>query len=221
VVDKIKSVSALNKGHKIIVEFDTPHFSLNLPKGQPAAFILSNFAYDERGRRFHTDIIAGSQDQPTSVSVSGRVFVQREIPVLSRRMEAGAILAQSDLSFTTAEVDRIPADAILSASDLIGREVAADVAEGMPLRARDVRPPRLILRGSLVTMRIETPTMLVTAQGRALQEGAMGDTVRVLNTRSNRLIEGRVTAAGIVDIAINQMDAPMRNAKAENNLYRQ
>ena len=68
----------------------------------------------------------------------------------------------------------------------------------MPVRERDVIPPRLVVRGTLVTMKIETPFMTVTAQGRALQDGKLGDVVRVINTQSNRTIEGTVEAAGVV-----------------------
>ena len=72
------------------------------------------------------------------------------------------------------------------------------------MRARDVSAPRLVTRGSLVTIKVETPYMMVTAQGRALQDGAMGDTVRVTNTQSNRTIEGIVASAGVVRIQTAQ-----------------
>ena len=55
----------------------------------------------------------------------------------------------------------------------------------------------LSLRGSLVTMKIETPFMTVTAQGKAQQDGAEGEIVRVINTQSNRVVEGTVTGPGM------------------------
>ena len=61
--------------------------------------------------------------------------------------------------------------------------------------------PRLVTRGSIVTMKIETPSLTVTAQGRALQDGKLGDTVRVTNTQSNRMIEGTVESDGTVKVA--------------------
>jgi flagella basal body P-ring formation protein FlgA len=53
-------------------------------------------------------------------------------------------------------------------------------------------------------MRIETPNILITAQGKAQQDGAEGETVRVINTQSNRLVEGIVVAPGVVEIRIAQ-----------------
>jgi flagella basal body P-ring formation protein FlgA len=62
----------------------------------------------------------------------------------------------------------------------------------------------LVVRGSLVMMKIQTSLMTVTAQGKAQQDGAMGETIRVLNTQSNRVVEGVVTAPGVIDIHMAQ-----------------
>ena len=68
------------------------------------------------------------------------------------------------------------------------------------IRSHDVVSPRLVTRGSLVTMKIETPFITVTSQGKSEQDGAQGDVVRVMNTQSNRVVEGTVTAPGTVEI---------------------
>jgi len=98
--------------------------------------------------------------------------------------------------------ERLTADIVTEQSQLIGRELRRDTPEGQILRSRDIMPQRLVQRGSLVTMKIETPYILVTAQGRAQQDGVEGETIRVVNTQSNRIVEGVVTAPGIVEIRI-------------------
>jgi flagella basal body P-ring formation protein FlgA len=49
-------------------------------------------------------------------------------------------------------------------------------------------------------MKIETPLMSLSAQGKALQDGTQGETVRVMNTQSNRMVEGIVDGPGSVVI---------------------
>ena len=44
--------------------------------------------------------------------------------------------------------------------------------------------------------------MSLTAQGRAVEDGAKGDTIRVLNTTSNRQVEGIVVAPDTVSVSI-------------------
>ncbi len=53
----------------------------------------------------------------------------------------------------------------------------------------DVRAPLLVRKGDFVTMIYDTPAMRLTATGRALTNGSKGDSVRVLNTSTNKTIE--------------------------------
>ena len=99
-----------------------------------------------------------------------------------------------------------------SAEALVNHELKHDVEAGQPVRERDVMPPRYVVRGSLVMMKIETPIMTVTAQGRALQDGKLGDTVRVINTQSNRTIEGVVESDGVVRIQSTRIIASAADA---------
>jgi flagellar basal body P-ring formation protein FlgA len=55
-------------------------------------------------------------------------------------------------------------------------------------------------KGALVTMIVQTPFMTLSTQGRALDEGAMGDTIRVMNARSRKVVEAQVTKSDTVMI---------------------
>jgi len=64
--------------------------------------------------------------------------------------------------------------------------------------------PKLVARGKLVTLLIETPFMNLSAQGKALQDGSAGDVVRVLNLQSDRVIEGIAESDGVVRVLSTQ-----------------
>ena len=80
------------------------------------------------------------------------------------------------------------------------------MAAKRPLRAgelvatADIEPPRIILRGDLVTLQYSRPGLMLSARGRALGDGAKGDLVSVLNEQSKRTIQGVVTRAGTVEV---------------------
>lgn len=67
-----------------------------------------------------------------------------------------------------------------------------------PLRANsmvrhsDLQRPVAIKRGSLVTMVVATDRITLTAQGQALEDGGIGDRIRVTNTSSNSTVIGIV-----------------------------
>ena len=54
-------------------------------------------------------------------------------------------------------------------------------------------------KGAPVTMVFKTPGMVLTAGGRALDSGAIGETVRVRNDNSQLIVDAVVAAAGVVN----------------------
>ncbi len=189
---------------KIDFTFDNRALEVNLPTDRPSDFTLNNFTYDNISKRFRADLTAISDTGPIVLPVSGRVMVKREIPVLMQHMEAGTTISKADLDWLTVPEERITTDVITDASVLIGQELKRPTDSGQFLRNRDIMPPRMVTRGSLVMMKIETPAMLITTQGRAMQDGALGDVIRITNTQSNRVIEGTVEAPGIIRIQTGQ-----------------
>jgi len=199
VISKLKADGS-TKDRSFEIAFDGRNLEVDLPIEQVPDFKLENFSYDPTNKQFHADLTAQTPRGPSVTPISGRVSIKRSVPVLAHRLEGGTTIGAADLDWIQVPEDRVTADVVTEANQLINHEVRRDTAEGDLLRSRDVIPPRLVQRGSLVTMRIETPYITVTAQGKSEQDGAEGETVRVINTQSNRVIEGVVTGPGIVEI---------------------
>ena len=71
----------------------------------------------------------------------------------------------------------------------------------LAVRDGDLEAPTLVRRGALVTMEIKTPMMRLTARGKALDNGTLGETVRIRNIQSKRVIQGTVVGLDRVRIA--------------------
>ncbi len=197
VLERLKEENIKGKAE---IVFDGRNHDIYLPADIKPAFAMSNFNFDSATRRFRSDIVVETQARPYTTSVSGRVIIKRDVPVLARRLERGVAIGEADITWITVAEDKMPSGAITDASQLLGREMRHDHPDRQILNVRDVIPPRLVTRGSLVTLKIQTPHMTITAQGRAMQDGAEGEVIRVTNTQSNRIVEGMVDASGTVRI---------------------
>ena len=88
------------------------------------------------------------------------------------------------------------------------RVVAREVATLESLRGKRVALPgpkttaTLVARNANVTIVLQFGNLSLSAQGRAVEEGARGDTIRVLNTTSNRQLEGVVVGPDTVAVSI-------------------
>lgn len=199
VIEKLKEQG---REGKIDITFDNRNLEVNLPSDKAPVFALNNFIYDPSGKRFRAEVMAEGNGGPVVTPVTGRVLVSNRAPVLVKRMEAGTVVSAADLGWIDVPEGRLTDDVIVGEEQIVGRELKRPLSDGQLIRTHDVAVPRLVTRGSLVTLKIETPFMSIATQGRALQDGAMGETVSVTNMQSKRVIEGVITAPGVVSVNV-------------------
>jgi flagella basal body P-ring formation protein FlgA len=72
---------------------------------------------------------------------------------------------------------------------------------GQALRTDDLIKPQIVQRNEAVTIYYEVPGIMLTVRGKAVEGGAMGDVVGVLNIQSNRTVQATVIGPGRVTIA--------------------
>jgi len=86
-----------------------------------------------------------------------------------------------------------------SLQDVLHAEVVRDLMSGAPLRSSDIRRATMVRQGQLVTMVVgEKSTFQVVSRVEALQDGRMGEQVRLRNTESGRVISGIVSGPNLV-----------------------
>ena len=119
------------------------------------------------------------------------------VVVPSRDIARGATIQSADLTFQMVG-DNVLSGTVASMDDLIGMQARRVLHAGESVRVEDVRRPTLVVKGSTVTMTFEAPGITLTAVGRAMSEGGLGETVTVQNPASFRQISAIVTGPGLV-----------------------
>lgn len=183
------------------VELSNRMLRIHVPGDSTATVAVEDVAYDPRTRRFIA-IVAAPADDPAArrIRVTGRVHRVIDVPVLTRRVLAGEVIRKRDVKWIAMRGDRLQRDTIQDSGALIGKSPRRGLRAGVPVRVSDVRLPVLVPRRSLVTIMYRVQSMTLTAQGRALEDGGAGDTVRVANTQSNTVVQAVVTGANRVSV---------------------
>ena len=120
------------------------------------------------------------------------------IVVPAHDIARGDTISESDLTYATVDGAQLMTGVPTKIDEVKGMQARRVLAAGQPFRADDVRHPIVITRGQTVTMEFDAPGVQLTAMGRAMSEGGVGDTVTVQNPASYRMISGIVTAPGTV-----------------------
>lgn len=122
------------------------------------------------------------RDMPIIATVAAR---KRPGPVKAvQHLRAGAILHSSDLVAEGGDAS--------SLEPFTGMELKRAVYAGKVITANDVGLPTLIERNAIVTLEFERGPLLITTEGRALDAGAKGQTVRVMNLASKIILTAEV-----------------------------
>lgn len=183
------------------VVLDNQGLEVNRAKNEALDYHFVDTQYDPVKHRVQTKlIVAKAKGTAEVITITARAMPMVNVATLSHSISEGTTLGDADVTWNRVAADKAGADAITDMAMLKNAEARRNLAAQTVLRLRDVRSARLVTKGSLVIMVVETPFMQISAQGRALNDGALGDTVRITNTQSNRVVDAIVTGSSKVSV---------------------
>lgn len=133
-------------------------------------------------------------------SVDAEVHVTAPHLRARRALAHRATLDASDLERVTADVGRMPLEALPDERLLAGARVSRPIAEGRPILASMVATAQLVKSGDEVQTVVRIGALEARGAAIASQSGALGDEIRVVNADSKRALKARVTGEGEVEV---------------------
>jgi flagella basal body P-ring formation protein FlgA len=191
------------------VSLDNPNLEIHLPVRMPAEITVRHLRHDKQSGRFSATLIA-PDDRPGAVvlPVAGRIHELIDVPVLARRLRTGEIIGKDDLIIQSMRSDTLDQNALTVPTHLVGKAARRALVNGRPLNGADVRDPQMVSRGGIVIMTYRTDNLVITAHGKARENGTTGDVVRVQNLNSGKTVETVVTGPDTVTVqALSQTTA--------------
>jgi flagella basal body P-ring formation protein FlgA len=186
------------------IELTNRAIDITIPTGESTAVAIRDMSYDKRYARFSATVeVPANSPGAQRVRVTGRVYAMVDVPVLSHAINRGEVIAARDLSFIRQREDGLRHDILTDADQLIGMTPKQPMRSGQMVSMNDLQKPVAVPRGGLVTMVLKFGPMTLTAQGRAVEPGALGDTIRVANATSNQIVEAKIDGPNTVTVSPN------------------
>ena len=129
-------------------------------------------------------------------TVKVRMSVLRAARAIARDEAIGA----AAVDFTEMTLPDLQIRSVFPSSDVVGLTARRDIARGEVLTAAVVRMPRVVTSGDEVAATLRVGAVVVTTMGFASGSGQVGDMIRVSQPHSSRLLRGRITGPGAVEI---------------------
>lgn len=162
-----------------------------------AAIRVDEFRFNPPDGRF---IARLRMEDGGHVDVGGRARLQVEAWVPSRRIEQGQVIAEADLREVPFPAGFLNLHALRTKEDIVGLEARRALLPDRPVQTQSLIEPRIIHKGDRVKIQLGGSGLNISSDGKALEDGAKGAMIRVVNTTSNNIILAEPIAPGVVGV---------------------
>jgi flagella basal body P-ring formation protein FlgA len=196
-------------------ELELPGFEAPLvPTEATPAITVEQVDYEgETGRFTAAVLISGPAMAPLRMRLTGQLDAITHVLVPTHRLAPGSVLRRGDLMPATVRASTIRGDVVREPAQALGQAVRHAAAAGQPLPLAELQRPIAVAKGAHVAMEIRMPGLTVIAQGTALDSGALGERIQVLNPGSRMAVEGEIVGIDHVAVALDNVPVPASAAQ--------
>lgn len=198
----IASRYGLRDAENLNVSFDREISSIHVDPAASSEFHVSRISYDPRSGRFDAVLDIGGAQAETRVPMrfTGVAVETNEAVVVTRPIARGDVLRASDIVIERRPKTEVVSDAVRDVRAAVGLAARQTMKPGQIIRRADLTKPELVQRNEPVIMIFEQPGITLTLRGKALDSGAEGDTVNVVNLQTKKTLQGTVTGPNRVTV---------------------
>lgn len=192
----------LSAGAPQTVEVELPGFVAPvLPADGTAQPEIAQLDYDAATGRFTALLSAAIEGaEPLHARVAGTAVAMIDMLVLARRVPPGTLLDPADLATAHVRLATTHVPVVELPEQARGMALRRPLVPGQPIPLADLVRPPAVTRGALVTMQLDGQGISLSAQAQAMDDGAVGERIRVLNPTSRAVLAALIDAPGHVHV---------------------
>jgi flagella basal body P-ring formation protein FlgA len=125
-----------------------------------------------------------------------------EVVVAKTELSRGSTVTRDDLKLEKRDIARLHRGYLESLDKAIGKTVKYSVRPNQVVTPSRIDSPLAVKRNGRVTILAANSSVQVRMTGTALENGSIGQRIRVKNRSSERELEARVVGQGIVQVTL-------------------
>ncbi|VAW86138.1 Lead, cadmium, zinc and mercury transporting ATPase; Copper-translocating P-type ATPase [hydrothermal vent metagenome] len=140
--------------------------------------------------------------KPWTLYVNVTIHHFEFIVIAKRSIPRGSIIKKSDLILVEQDTSRLNGAYLRETTLAVGKKAKQTIRANAPLTQRLLIEPQIIKRGDPITIIAQSSLLEIRAPGNALASGKIGEIIRVKNTKSQKIVEARITSNNTVTVQI-------------------
>lgn len=142
------------------------------------------------------------QDTHWTLYVPIRISLSKRVIAAKRALPKGTQITAADIVKVKMDVSHLKQGYFTQKQDVVERVCKHNIPEGTAFNAFNLQSAVLIHKGEQVSIQAVNEMINVSMHGVALNDGALGDMIRVQNLSSKRVIEAQVSGTKQVRVTI-------------------
>ena len=207
--------SGLPDASNLAVAFDNEIKPMPVEAAITAELRIVRLNYDPRSGRFDVSLeLPGSAiARKLPMRFTGSISETFEALVPTRAIAQGEVMRAGDLVPARRPKSEAAPNVIREPEQAVGMVAKRALRAGQAIRQSDFAKQEVVARNESVTISYEVPGITVSIRGQALEPGAQGDLINVLNVQSKKTLQATVTGPGRVSVG----NSPSRVATLPSN----
>jgi flagella basal body P-ring formation protein FlgA len=133
-----------------------------------------------------------------SLMLNADIEVWRDVVVFRDHISRGEKLGLSDITLQQRNIGKLQRGYYTDFKDIIGNISKRSLKAGTAVSPSMINLPIIVKRGQTMTLRVERPGFAVNMKGIALKKGRKGDSIKVKNSSSNKVLFGTIVHGDLV-----------------------
>lgn len=148
------------------------------------------------------NMVVSSGTSLDRVTVSARVRLMADVPVLRSKVPTGAMISPSDVVIKKMDISSNPRQLCIRPEDCVGKRAKAALLEGRPIKISQIEMKPDICSGDMVVIQARINDLVVSDKGVALKDGHLGEPIPVKNVSSGKRVIGTIIADSLVQVEL-------------------
>ena len=139
-------------------------------------------------------------DNKLYVTTNGRYYEIVKVPVLRRKIAKGTAISENDISIIEFQKSKIKESTITKSEELIGKTLAKMAYANRPVRYDQLAQAIAVKQEGLINISFRNNKLFLQDQAVALENGTIGQIIRVKNLSSNKVLRARVISESEAEV---------------------
>lgn len=141
-----------------------------------------------------------SGSTPWTIYVRAKLAVYQTVLVLREPVSQDALIGDAQLDIAAKDVASLTGGYYTDPAQVLGKRAKHNLPGGIVLNGNLLETPKIIKRGQRVAIRVSSGLLNVEVEGTAMADAEPGQSLKVRNEASKRIVEGVAVAPGVVEM---------------------